>query len=132
MQKSIISSLQLHFRQIRDNVAPEVSRKTVSRRLNEAGLHACTPREKPLLSEKNIADRFKYGLVMEKKPKHWLKRLGWSDECSIKIFGHNGAQKVRRPKNTAYLKKYTKPTVKFGGGSIMVSALHFSYLHYAK
>ena len=52
-------------RQIRDDIAPEVSRKTVSRRLNEAGLHACNPREKPLLSEKNIADRFKYGLVME-------------------------------------------------------------------
>ena len=117
-------ALLRHFvtisRQIRDDIAPEVSRKTVSRRLNEAGLHACNPREKPLLSEKNIAARLEYGLVMEKKPKHWFQRPTWSDECSIKIFGHNGAQKVRRPKNMAFDKKYTKPTVKFGGGSIMV------------
>ena len=63
---------------------------------------------------------------MDKKPKHWLQRPTWSDECCIRIFGHNGNIKVRRPKNAAFKKKYTRPTVKFGGGSIMVST-HFSF-----
>ena len=77
--------------------------------------------EKPWLSRKNIIHRVSWCTEVARKPKHWLKRLGWSDECSIKIFGHNGAQKVWRPPNEAFNKRYTKPTVKFGGGSIMVS-----------
>ena len=102
-------------------VGTQISVQTVRRRLNEAGLSARQPREKPLLSEKNVADRFEFATVMEKRPKHWLKRPAWSDECTIKVFGHNDSQKVWRPKNKEFLKKYTKPTVKFGGGSIMVS-----------
>ena len=74
------------FRQIRNDVAPDVSCRTVSRRLDEAGLHSRRPREKPLLSAKNIEDRFEYGKWMEKKPKHWLQRPGKTD---LTIYCHS-------------------------------------------
>ena len=44
----------------------------------------------------------------------------WSDECKIELWGHNDVQFIRRPKNKAYDPKYVLPTVKHGGGSIMI------------
>ena len=46
----------------------------------------------------------------------------WSDESAVFVFGHNDVQYVWRPQNKAMDPRYTLPTVKHGGGSIMVWA----------
>uniref|UniRef100_A0A8C8K4I5 Tc1-like transposase DDE domain-containing protein n=1 Tax=Oncorhynchus tshawytscha TaxID=74940 RepID=A0A8C8K4I5_ONCTS len=49
----------------------------------------------------------------------WKKVL-WSDETKIKLFGNNAKRYVWRKSNTAHHPEHTIPTVKHGGGSIMV------------
>ena len=44
----------------------------------------------------------------------------WSDKTKIELFGHHEIQKVWRKNGTAYIPKNTVPTVKYGGGSIMI------------
>ncbi len=44
----------------------------------------------------------------------------WSDETKIELFGNNTTRHVWRRNDSAYDPKNTIPTVKFGGGSIMV------------
>ena len=44
----------------------------------------------------------------------------WTDESKFNIFGSDGKQFVRRPTNKEFDPHYTKKTLKFGGGSIMV------------
>ena len=44
----------------------------------------------------------------------------WTDESKFNIFGSDGKQFVRRPPNKEFDPHYTKKTLKFGGGSIMV------------
>ena len=44
----------------------------------------------------------------------------WTDESKFNIFGSDGKQFVRRPPNKEFDPYYTKKTLKFGGGSIMV------------
>ena len=44
----------------------------------------------------------------------------WSDETKLNFFGSDGRQYVRRPNGTRYQDKHLKPTVKHGGGSIML------------
>ena len=44
----------------------------------------------------------------------------WTDESKYNIFGSDGKQIVRRPPNKVFHPHYTKKTLKFGGGSIMV------------
>ncbi|KAI4459369.1 transposable element-related [Holotrichia oblita] len=44
----------------------------------------------------------------------------WSDESNIELFGQPGAAYVRRRPREAYNAECIIPTVKFGGGSIMV------------
>ena len=44
----------------------------------------------------------------------------WSDENKIKLFGINSTCRVWRGKNAEYDPKNTIPTVKHGGGNIML------------
>ena len=44
----------------------------------------------------------------------------WSDETKLELFGHMDAAYVWRKKGEAYNPKNTVPTVKHGGGNIML------------
>ncbi len=44
----------------------------------------------------------------------------WSDETKIKIFGINSTRRVQRRRNAAYDPKNPIPTIKHGGGNIML------------
>ncbi len=44
----------------------------------------------------------------------------WSDETKIKLFSINSTRRVWRRRNAAYDPKKTIPTVKHGGGNIML------------
>ena len=48
------------------------------------------------------------------------KKILWSDETKIELFGHQTRRYVWRKPNTAHHQKHTIPTVKHGGGSIML------------
>uniref|UniRef100_A0AAY5L0R4 Tc1-like transposase DDE domain-containing protein n=1 Tax=Esox lucius TaxID=8010 RepID=A0AAY5L0R4_ESOLU len=50
---------------------------------------------------------------------NWVKVL-WSDETKIELFGINSTRRVWRRRNAAYEPKNTIPTVKHGGGNIML------------
>ncbi len=50
---------------------------------------------------------------------NWVKVL-WSDENKFKLFGINSTRRVWRRRNAAYDPKNTIPTIKHGGGNIML------------
>ena len=52
-------------------------------------------------------------------PNIWKKVL-WSDKTKIELFGHQGKRNVWRKPNTSHHPENTIPTVKHGGGSIML------------
>uniref|UniRef100_A0A8R1IPU9 HTH_Tnp_Tc3_2 domain-containing protein n=1 Tax=Caenorhabditis japonica TaxID=281687 RepID=A0A8R1IPU9_CAEJA len=79
---------------------PVLSRRTIRRRLQVAGLHG----RRPHLS---------WG------PREWANHI-WSDESRFNLFGTNGIQWIRRPIGSRYAPQYQCPTVKHGGGSVMV------------
>jgi hypothetical protein len=49
----------------------------------------------------------------------WEKIL-WSDETKVELFGKNTKRYIWRKKGTAHEPRYTIPTVKHGGGSILL------------
>uniref|UniRef100_A0A8C5PDE5 Transposase n=1 Tax=Leptobrachium leishanense TaxID=445787 RepID=A0A8C5PDE5_9ANUR len=95
------------------DVGTEVSAQTIRRTLRNEGLHARTPRRTPLLSPKNKKSR------LHKPQKFWDSVL-WTDETKLELFGPMDQRYVWRRKNKAYEEKNTLPTVKHGGGSIML------------
>ncbi len=50
---------------------------------------------------------------------NWVKELR-SDETEIQLFGINSTHRVWRRRNAVYDSRYTIPTVKHGGGNIML------------
>lgn len=110
-----------------------ISARTVQRRLVEVYFFSCSlqkclqqnlfgrrPAEKPWISAKNAKARLQWA----KDHLSWTiedwKKILWSDESSFNMVGSDGKGYVRRPKNQRYIPKYTKATVKFGGGKVMV------------
>ena len=101
-------------------IVVSVHRTTLSRTLHRAGLYGRVSRKKPLLKEENKQNC----LVFAKRhvgdsPNIWKKVL-WSDETKIELFGHQGKCYVWRKPNTSHHPENTIPTVKHDGGSIML------------
>lgn len=100
--------------------AQAVSARTVRRRLVDAGLFSRRPAKKPLLSKKNVKARLNFAQkYVDWTPDQW-KKVVWSDESKFNLFRSDGMSYVRRPVGKRLNKKYIAPTVKHGGGSVMV------------
>jgi transposase len=106
--------------EIRTNYGVQVSVDTVRRRQRDGGLHGRRPAKKPLMREKNRKAR----LAFAKKFRHWTPaqwaHVLWSDESKFNLFGSDGVQYVRRPTGQRMNYRYMLPTVKHGGGNVMV------------
>lgn len=97
-----------------------VSVNTISNVLHRNGLHSRRARKVPLLSKRHVKARLQFAHDhLEDSETDWFKVL-WSDETKIEIFGANHTRDVWRLDGTAYDPKNTIPTVKHGGGSIML------------
>jgi transposase len=98
----------------------DVSRQTLQRTLNKVGLHGRRPRKTPFLQPRHIKARLDFAKAyLENSPSFWSKIL-WSDETKLELFGHRDVAYVWRKKSEAFKPKNTIPTVKHGGGSIML------------
>ncbi|GFX74043.1 transposable element Tcb2 transposase [Trichonephila clavipes] len=58
--------------------------------------------------------------VSAETPQQFWNEFIFSDESNFNIFGSDGRRMVWRKPNTSYHPKHTTPTVKHGGGSVMV------------
>ena len=97
-----------------------VTKKTIGNTLRRNGLRSCSARKVPLLKNAHVQARLKFvNDHLNDSEKSWEQVL-WSDETKIELFGINSTRRVWRRKNTDYDPKNTIPTVKYGGGSIML------------
>lgn len=97
-----------------------VSCNTITRALRRNGLKAYRPRKTPLLKKRHLKARLKYAKDHLHKDFSYWKRVVWSDETKVELFGHRSAAYVWRKKGEAHNPKVTVPTVKHGGGNIML------------
>ena len=98
----------------------EVSKDTIKRSLNSTGLHSRSPRKTPLLKPRHVKDRLKFVNKYQCEPDLFWNKVIWSDETKIELFGRNMRTRVWREKGTEFKPSNTIPTVKFGGGSVMI------------
>ncbi|KAK3535010.1 hypothetical protein QTP70_001966 [Hemibagrus guttatus] len=102
------------------SVMVSVHDSTIRKRLGKNGLHGRVPRRKPLLSKKNIKARLSFARKHLDDPQDFWENTLWTDETKILLFGRSVSHYVWRKSNTAFQKKNIIPTVKYGGGSVMV------------
>lgn len=97
-----------------------VSVQTVRRRLLEKGLRGCVAAKKPKLTENHKIKRLHWAKERcEWNTDDWSKVL-WSDESTFELWRTRGRVWVRRRKGERFLAECVVPTVKHGGGKVMV------------
>ncbi len=97
-----------------------VSAQTIRRTLHQIGLHGCHPRRKPLLKMMHKKARKQFAEDKQTKDMDYWNHVLWSDETKLNLFGSDGVKGVWRQPGEEYKDKCVLPTVKHGGGSIMV------------
>lgn len=97
-----------------------ISVSTVQRRLREADLHGRIATKKPLLRRGNRHKRLQWA----KEHANWTvddwKNVLWSDESKFEVFGQRRRVFVRRSAAEKMSPSCIIPTVKHGGGSVLV------------
>ncbi|KAI4876714.1 hypothetical protein NFI96_008003 [Prochilodus magdalenae] len=97
----------------------KVTKATISKPLPREGLASCRARLDPLLKPVHVQARLKLSREhMDDPEEHW-ENIMWSDETKIELLDKNSTR-VWRQKNAELHPKNTIPTVKHGGGDIML------------
>ena len=97
-----------------------VSSTTIRRVLLKWGFHGRVAVRKPLLRRQNIRKRYQWALKHKKWTVHKWRKVFWTDESKFDLFGTNRRIYVRRRVGERYIRDCLVPTVKHGGGNVMV------------
>uniref|UniRef100_A0AAZ3QGG7 Transposase Tc1-like domain-containing protein n=1 Tax=Oncorhynchus tshawytscha TaxID=74940 RepID=A0AAZ3QGG7_ONCTS len=97
-----------------------VSEKTISNTLHRHGLKSCSARKVPLLKPAHVQARQKFANDHLDDPEEECEKVVWFDETKKEIFGLNSTRRVWRKKKDEYNPKNTIPSVKHGGGNIIL------------
>ena len=97
-----------------------VSAQTIRCTLHQIGVYGCHPKRKLLLKTIHKKARKQFAEDMSTKHMDYWNHVLWSDEMKINLFGSDGFKHVWRCPGEKYKDKCVIPTVKHGGGNVMV------------
>ncbi|KAF7684880.1 Transposable element Tcb1 transposase, partial [Cucumispora dikerogammari] len=97
-----------------------VCRETIRRYLHKMKLISATAAVKPLLKPVHIKKRLEKCEEWSRWPMNKWKRVVFSDESKFNLFNGDGKIKVWRKAGERYEMKNCVPSVKHGGGGVMV------------
>ncbi|KAK3565266.1 hypothetical protein QTP86_004271 [Hemibagrus guttatus] len=95
-------------------------RTTISAGLHQSGLYGRVTRRKPLHSKRHMTAHLEFAKSHLKDYQTMRNKILSSNETKIELFDLNGKRHVWRKPGTAHHLANTIPTVKHGGGSIML------------
>ena len=105
---------------ILEETGTKASISTVKWILYRHNLKGRSARKKPLLQNCHIKARLRFATAHGDKDRTFWRNVLWSDDTKIELFGHNDHYYIWRKKGEACKPKNTIPTVKHGGGSILL------------
>ena len=97
-----------------------ISAQAIRRTLHQIGLHGCRPRKKPLLQMMHKKACKQCAEAKQTKDMCYWSHVLWTDETKVNLFGSDGVKRLWRQPGEENKDKSVLPTVKHGGGSVMV------------
>jgi len=105
---------------LREHHGIVLSVSTVQRRLREVGLKAYRARKKPRLTQNHRRKRIEFTSKYRGWTESEWSNVVFSDESRFQLFRNDGRPFVRRRPGESYRDDCVHPTLKHGGGSVMV------------
>uniref|UniRef100_A0A3B3TH33 Uncharacterized protein n=1 Tax=Paramormyrops kingsleyae TaxID=1676925 RepID=A0A3B3TH33_9TELE len=96
------------------------NKRTISNTLCSYNFKSCIACKVPLFKRAHVQACLKYASEHLNNSNEAWKNVIWSDETKTKLFGINSTRHVWRKKNADCNPRNTIPTVKHGGGSIIL------------
>ena len=107
-------------KELQEGLNVKVNPKTIRKTLKRAGMKAITKKKRPLLLRRHLKLRLEFA----NKYKYWAaddwNRVIFSDETKINRLRSDGRLWVWKKRDTPTTIQHISPTVKFGGGSLMM------------
>ncbi|GBC31699.2 IS630 family transposase [Rhizophagus irregularis DAOM 181602=DAOM 197198] len=97
-----------------------ICKNTMKNTLYNMGYHSCTALRKPNVSERNRKIRLKWARERRLWTINDWKKVVWSDESRFTLFQNDGKIRVWRLQEEKYNINCLVPTMKHGGGGIMM------------
>ena len=97
-----------------------VCAQSIRNRLHEVGLAGRVARKKPYITARNSRKRLKFAREHRNMPSAFWNSILWSDESKFNMFGSDGKKSVWRKPGEEYKPECLQPTVKHGGGNVLV------------
>ena len=131
-QKNLENAEKIN-RELKSSTHIDVHTDTIRRALRSEGYFACNKRKKPLLSVAHRKARVDFAKTYVSWTVEDWKRVIFSDETKVNIYGSDGNRYCWKQRGSELNQNHVIPTVKFGGGSIMVwSCFSFHGVGYEK
>lgn len=120
-------------RELKSSTHIDVCTQTVRRALKSEGYFASNKKKKPLLSIAHRKARMDFAKTYSSWTVEDWKRVIFSDETKVNRLCSDGNQYCWKKRGSALSENHVVPTLKFGGGSIMVwSCFCYSGVGYEK
>lgn len=134
VMKKRTSSARKIAAEVENATGTKVCAQTIRNRLNEANFGGRVARKKPFISKRNRQKRLKFAKEHVNKPDEFWDSIIWSDESKFNMFGSDGKKMVWRHPGEEYKPECLNPTVKHGGGNVLVwgcmASAGIGYLHF--
>ncbi len=121
--QEVIKEPRTTFKELQASLASinvSVHDSTIRKRLGKNGIHGRVPGQKALLTKKSTKARLTFAKKYLDYPQDFWANILWTDETKVELFGRCVSRYIWRKTNTGFHKKNIIPTVKHGGGSVMV------------
>ena len=106
--------------ELNESYGQNVTARTVRNKIRKSGFRSRVARKKPFINKRNQKKRIEFAKTYRSMPNSFWNKVIFSDESKFNIFGSDGKKKVWRKPGASLEKKNLKPTLKFGGGSVLV------------
>ncbi|GBC22304.1 IS630 family transposase [Rhizophagus irregularis DAOM 181602=DAOM 197198] len=103
-----------------ESTGNDVGRRTIQRTLYGMGYNSCAALRKPCVSECNRKIRLNWARERRLWTINDWKKIVWSDESRFTMFQNDGKIRVWRLQKEKYDINYLVPTMKHGGGGVMM------------
>lgn len=120
ISRVLLSNRRATLDQLRHDVYPEMSEKTLRKTLNSMGYRSCRVREKPFLTISHMSKRLEWAQDKLNWTMEEWSRVIWTDEASVELGRESKRVNVWRKEGEEWDPQCLAPTFKSGRTSVMI------------